>query len=71
MKMLKPKETNKKFYNKWLYKISLYLPGISILRIKSNNLLFNFLAPGGPEDKKNIQTALRLKLGITEMLSYN
>ena len=52
MKMLKPKETNKTFYNKWLYKISLYLPGISILRIKSNNLLFNFLAPDGPEDKK-------------------
>jgi len=52
MKMLKPKETNKKFYNKWLYKISLYLPGISILRNKSNNLLFNFLSPSNFEDKK-------------------
>lgn len=52
MKMLKPKETNKTFYSKWLYKISLYLPGISILRIKSNNLLFNFLSPSNFEDKK-------------------
>lgn len=32
--MLK-KTTNKKFYGKWLYKVTLEVPGIAILRIKS------------------------------------
>jgi len=33
--MLKKRTTNKKFYGKWLYKVSLMVPGIAILRAKS------------------------------------
>ena len=30
--MLKPKTTSRKFYNKWIYKISLKLPGVAVFR---------------------------------------
>jgi hypothetical protein len=33
--MLKKKVTNKKFYGKWLYKVSLSIPGIVLLRTKT------------------------------------
>ena len=32
---MKPKKTNKKFYNKWLYKVSLRLNSASAFRIYS------------------------------------
>jgi hypothetical protein len=44
--MLKLKQTNKKFYNKWLYKVSLYMPGVTILRLKFNIPLTDFLIAG-------------------------
>jgi hypothetical protein len=31
--MIKPKFINKKFYNKWIYKISLKIPGITVFRM--------------------------------------
>ena len=33
--MLKKKTTNRKFYGKWLYKVSLLVPGIILLRMKT------------------------------------
>ncbi len=41
--MLK-KTTNKKFYGKWLYKVTLTVPGIAILRIKSPEEVVDFLS---------------------------
>jgi hypothetical protein len=31
--MLKPKKTTRKFYNKWMYKVTLSIPGVSVLRL--------------------------------------
>lgn len=33
---MKPKQTRRKFYNKWLYKVTLSIPGISMSRIWSH-----------------------------------
>lgn len=45
--MLKQKLTNHKFYNKWLYKVSLSVPGVSIFRMKTYDELPQMLA-GSP-----------------------
>ena len=31
--MLKPKQTTRKFYNKWLYKVTLNIPGVALFRL--------------------------------------
>lgn len=43
--MLKPKITNKKFYNKWLYKVTLGMPGVAILRIVKIEEMPTFVFP--------------------------
>ncbi len=40
--MIKTKYTSRKFYNKWIYKVSLVIPGISIMRINSVEKLKDF-----------------------------
>jgi hypothetical protein len=40
----KPKITNKKFYNKFIYKVSLELPGAHALRQLSYDQIINFIA---------------------------
>jgi hypothetical protein len=34
-KMLKANTTNRKFYNKWLYKVTLNIPGVAVFRLNS------------------------------------
>ena len=41
--MLKQQLTNRKFYNKWLYKVSLTVPGVSIFRMKTYDELLQML----------------------------
>lgn len=42
-KMQKSKTTNRKFYGKWLYKVSISAPGVAILRSKSVDDAISFL----------------------------
>lgn len=42
------KTTTKKFYNKWLYKVTLDIPGISATRIFSKSEVLEFLAGPAP-----------------------
>lgn len=46
--MLK-KTTNKKFYGKWLYKVTLHVPGIAILRVKNPETVIDFIDNHYPE----------------------
>jgi hypothetical protein len=41
--MLKKKTTNRKFYGKWLYKVTLNVPGITILRTKSLENVIDYI----------------------------
>ena len=41
--MQKPKLTKRKFYNKWLYKITLFCPGVSLYRLLGYNETINYL----------------------------
>ena len=41
--MQKPKLTKRKFYNRWLYKITLFCPGVSLYRLLSYNETINYL----------------------------
>lgn len=46
------KQTNRKFYNKWLYKVTLRLAGCSILRTKSLSDIKDFCKNGDPDEVK-------------------
>jgi hypothetical protein len=41
--MQKPKLTKKKFYNKWLYKVTLFCPGVVLYRLMDYKDTINFL----------------------------
>lgn len=41
--MLKKKTTNRKFYGKWLYKVTLNVPGITVLRTKSLENVIDYI----------------------------
>jgi hypothetical protein len=41
--MQKPKLTKRKFYNKWLYKVTLFCPGVSLYRLLSYDDTISFL----------------------------
>ena len=41
--MQKPKLTKKKFYNKWLYKVTLFCPGVALYRLMDYKDTINFL----------------------------
>lgn len=47
------KNTTKKFYNKWLYKVTLDIPGISAIRIFNKREIFQFLAGPAPDYDSN------------------
>ena len=47
--MLKNKTTSRKFYGKWLYKASIYIPGVAILRSKSLDDVIDFLTKPLPK----------------------
>lgn len=44
----KQRLTNRKFYNKWMYKASLKVPGVSIYRMKSHEELIAMLSTSDP-----------------------
>ena len=46
--MLKIKKVNKKFYNKWCYKTTLYVPGIAILRMYKNTNMESLFLNNNP-----------------------
>jgi len=48
--MIKPKETKRKFYNKWLYKVTLTLPGVTIFRARSHEDVEKFCLGEEPLD---------------------
>ncbi len=55
--MVKIKYTNRKFYNKWVYKVSLLIPGVSVMRINSIEKLIDFdkeLPPEGNGYRQSI-----------------
>ena len=56
--MTKIKYTNRKFYNKWVYKVSLLIPGVSIMRINSIEKLINFDKEEMPEGNGYRQSSL-------------
>jgi len=56
--MTKIKYTNRKFYNKWVYKVSLLIPGVSIMRINSIEKLINFDKAEMPEGNGYRQSSL-------------
>lgn len=47
----KTKLTNRKFYNKWLYKVSLKINGIGILRSRDLDSIKEFCERGSPDDR--------------------
>ena len=58
--MLKSKTTSRKFYGKWLYKASIYIPGVAILRSKSLDDIIDFLAKPLPQTT-NYRHSLNVK----------
>ena len=58
--MLKNKTTSRKFYGKWLYKASIYIPGVAILRSKSLDDIIDFLAKPLPQTT-NYRHSLNVK----------
>lgn len=46
------KQTSRKFYNKWLYKVTIRLSGCSMLRTKSLEEIKNFCKNGEPDEYK-------------------
>ena len=58
--MLKSKTTSRKFYGKWLYKASIYIPGVAILRSKSLDDIIDFLAKPLPQ-ATNYRHSLNVK----------
>jgi hypothetical protein len=69
--MTKIKYTNRKFYNKWVYKVSLLIPGISVMRINSIEKLVDFDKEAYPEGNGYRQSSLikahNNKLPITKL----
>jgi len=49
MKVVKPKLTNRKFYNKWLYKVSLNVKGSAVFRDRTLDDVINFCKGGKPD----------------------
>ena len=47
--MLKSKITKRKFYNKWLYKITLHMPGVGHLRSDYNTAIFRLRVLSGDQ----------------------
>lgn len=70
--MLKQLKTNRKFYNKWAYKLSLTIPGITILRIyNSYDLVEKILNdPYEHQGIYSIDKAVSNKHDIKELLSF-
>lgn len=58
--MLHTKPTNRKFYGKWLYKVSLRLPGIAILRTHTLCDAVTFLTGPSPNETHH-RNSLRVK----------
>ena len=54
--MLKPRYTRRKFYGKWLYKVTIGVPGISIFRIKSIADVLLFCVSDDPEESYGYST---------------
>lgn len=54
--MTKPKYTRRKFYGKWLYKVTVSVPGASIFRMKSTNDVILFCASDNTEDHYGYST---------------
>jgi hypothetical protein len=48
--MIKPRHTRRKFYGKWLYKITVKVPGISIFRMKSIPDVILFCVTNDPDE---------------------
>ena len=47
--MIKPKETKRKFYNKWIYKVTVKSPGVSMFRMKTFEEIIDFCYSSEPE----------------------
>jgi len=68
--MLKIKNTTRKFYNKWLYKVSLRIPGVSIFRMHSHESIIaeSYLAgissPNSISSKARANKVMLSKLAI-------
>ena len=62
--MLKPKQTTRKFYNKWLYKATLKAPGVAIFRLHSLEAIPHLKFDGG----KNIYSIMSRATANKEML---
>jgi hypothetical protein len=54
--MLKARHTKRKFYGKWLYKITVTVPGVSIFRIKNISEVMVFCVSDEPEDHYGYST---------------
>ncbi len=73
--MLKKKITKRKFYGKWLYKVTLNAPGIGILRSKSPDETIQFLNNNSASDRKyhvssTVSKAITNKEIISDICSF-
>ncbi len=71
--MLKPKLTKRKFYNKWLYKITLFCPGVSLYRLLGYNETINFLTSPATYTKSVFSShhkALKNKISFLELTTF-
>lgn len=71
--MLKHRHTNRKFYNKYMYKVSLSMPGVSIYRMKSFEQTINLL--NSTEQYNGLVTdtivkAYKNKLNLTKLSRF-
>jgi len=67
--MVKIKYTNRKFYNKWVYKVSLLIPGASVMRINSIEKLIDFDKELMPEGNGYRQSILAKAYGNKSYIS--
>lgn len=54
--MIKPRYTRRKFYGKWLYKITVTVPGVSIFRSKSVSDIMLFCVSDQPDEPYSYST---------------
>jgi hypothetical protein len=57
--MLKTKITNRRFYNKWLYKVTLNVPGIAIIRSRTLENTIEFLEDNTVVSSNNLYSVRR------------
>ena len=70
--MQKPKLTKRKFYNKWLYKVTLFCPGVALYRLLSYEETIDFLSGPHPYTKTIFSShtkALKNKETLLEVTS--